>query len=361
MGVEGARARWGGSRPAPCGLPARSQPSRACLPPPPLSHPPLAPPRRLTPFPPLFPLTPAALLHWQDYETKHYLPWLINSTFNDVHVTLAETLAQLSVEAGATTFVHLSALAADPNALSAWSRSKAAGEAAVRAVCPGATIVRPADVVGPEDRFLNLFAKMNAALPRIPLVNGGGARVQPLFVHDLAHAIHRIAVSEDPHVMLAQTYDLAGPDEYTLREIVEYVLESVRAESLEVADVTPAVADAIGRVIGVLPYPLIERDRFLRFQVRARAAAAAAADGAARPAPGNEPPPAPHAHHTTLFHTRVPATLSQADVVLDETAPTLRLHDLGIEATSMEMPGFNFLHRYRSGSHFVEMSGDKDK
>ena len=60
-------------------------------------------------------------------------------------------------------------------------------------------------------------------------------------------------------------------------------------------------------------------------------------------------------------HTRVPATLSQADVVLDETAPTLRLHDLGIEATSMEMPGFNFLHRYRSGSHFVEMSGDKDK
>ena len=47
-------------------------------------------------------------------------------------------------------------------------------------------------------------------------------------------------------------------------------------------------------------------------------------------------------------------------MVLDETAPTQRLHDLGIEATSMEMPGFNFLHRYRSGSHFVEMA-DKDK
>ena len=46
----------------------------------------------------------------------------------------------------------------------------------------------------------------------------------------------------------------------------------------------------------------------------------------------------------------------QSDVVLDETAPTKRLHDLGIEATSMEMPGFNFLHRYRSGSHFLESS-----
>ena len=222
-------------------------------------------------LPPHLLLTPPTLFFFltQDYETKHYLPWLISSTFTDVHVTLAETLAQLSVEAGATTFVHMSALAADPNALSAWSRSKAAGEAAVRAACPGATIVRPADVVGPEDRFLNLFARMHGSLPRIPLVNGGAARVQPLFVQDLAHAIHRIAISEDPHVMLAQTYDLAGPDEYTLREIVEYVLESVRAESLEVADVTPAVADAIGRVIGVLPYPLIERDRFLRFQVRA--------------------------------------------------------------------------------------------
>jgi uncharacterized protein YbjT (DUF2867 family) len=256
-------------------------PKAACLflpppPPPPPSRPPppslpissksLTIPLHASPPPPsaLRP-TPSS----QDYETKHYLPWIINSTFTDVHVTLAETLATLSVEAGATNFIHLSALAADPHALSAWSRSKAAGEAAVRAACPGATIVRPADVVGPEDRFLNLFARMHGSLPRVPLVNGGSARVQPLYVHDLAHAIHRIAISEDPHEMLSQTYDLAGPDEYTLREIVEYVLDSLRAPAVGVQDVTPAVADAIGRVIGVLPTPLIERDRFLRFQVRA--------------------------------------------------------------------------------------------
>ena len=272
-------------------------------------------------------------------------------------MTLAETLAQLSVEAGATNFIHLSALAADPNALSAWSRSKAAGEAAVRAACPGATIVRPADVVGPEDRFLNLFARMHSSLPRIPLVNGGTARVQPLYVHDLAHAIHRIAISEDPHVMLAQTYDLAGPDEYTVREIVEYVLESIRAENLEVANVTPAVADAIGRVIGVLPYPLIERDRFLRFQVRPFAACPSLACLFA-------PPLLPSG--SSLLPLQLPCTpppccAPQADVVLDETAPTKRLHDLDVEATSMEMPGFNFLHRYRSGSHFVEMSGKDSK
>ena len=279
-----------------------------------------------------------------------------------MHVTLAETLAQLSVECGATNFIHLSALAADPNALSAWARSKAAGEAAVRAACPGATIVRPADVVGPEDRFLNLFARMHLSLPRIPLVNGGAARVQPLYVHDLAHAVHRIALSEDPNVMLAQTYDLAGPEEYTVREIVEYVMESIRADSPEVAAVSPSVADAIGRVIGVLPYPLIERDRFLRFQVSVWSVCGGGGLGR-QPASSL----ASQQAHSLTSHTLqlTPLILSplltlsrtQTDVVLDETAPTKRLHDLGIEATSMEMPGFNFLHRYRSGSHFVEITG----
>jgi uncharacterized protein YbjT (DUF2867 family) len=225
-----------------------------------------------------------------------------------VHVTLAEKLARLSVEAGATSFVHLSALAADAGSRSAWARSKAAGEEAVRAACPGATIVRPADVVGPEDRFLNTFARLYKTFPRVPLVDGGAARVQPLYVHDLARAIAAIATSEDENVMLAQTYDLAGPDEYTMREIVEYVFESIRADTPEVMNVSPAVAARIGAAVGALPNPLVDADRFLRWQ---------------------------------------------ADVVLDELAPTLRLHDLGIEASSMEMPGFNFLHMYRSGSHFV--------
>jgi len=85
----------------------------------------------------------------------------------------------------------------------------------VRAVAPGATIVRPADVFGPNDRFLNLFARMYNFFPRMPLVNGGSARVQPLFVQDLALAIYKIAMSEEPEYMLGQTYDLAGPEEYT--------------------------------------------------------------------------------------------------------------------------------------------------
>ena len=256
----------------------------------------------------------------KDFETKHYVPNIVNFSFDDVHVGLAEKLAQKAVQHGASTFVHVSALAADPYSLSAWARSKARGEEAVRAAAPGATIVRPATVFGPEDRFLNLFARMYETFPRVVLVNGGTARVQPLYVHDLAQAIYKVAVSENPEYMLGQTYDLAGPEEYTYREVVEYVFESMRADKPEVANISPAVADAVGFTLGLLPQwirdPLVTRDLFLRMQ---------------------------------------------SDVVLDDLAPTKRLHDLGIEATSMEMPGFSFLHRHRQGSHFVDLVGEKRK
>ena len=69
---------------------------------------------------------------------------------------------------------------------------------------------RSADVFGPEDRFLNLIAQLHQRLPRVPLVEGGTARVQPLFVQDLAQGVAKIALSEDPDFMLGQTYDFAG-------------------------------------------------------------------------------------------------------------------------------------------------------
>jgi NADH dehydrogenase (ubiquinone) 1 alpha subcomplex subunit 9 len=246
----------------------------------------------------------------KDYETKHYLPFITNFSFEDVHIKIPETIAKASVELGVTNFIHLSALASDPYALSKWSRTKALGEQAVRAVAPGSTIVRPADVFGTEDRFLNLLAQLHKSLGRVPLVDGGKARVQPLYVQDLVQALFKIAVSEDPEVMLGQTYDLAGPEEYTYREVVEYVFETIRAVNPEVANLSPTVADAAGSVLGLIPFPLITTDRFRRMQV---------------------------------------------DTVLDDLAPTKRLHDLGIEATSMEMPGFTFLHRFRVDSHLLDL------
>jgi NADH dehydrogenase (ubiquinone) 1 alpha subcomplex subunit 9 len=130
----------------------------------------------------------------KDYITKHYAPTLINYSFSDVNITFAETVAKVAVEEGITNLVHVSALAADPFSLSEWARTKAAGEQAVRAIAPGTTIVRPADVFGPEDRFLTLMARLYETFPRVPLVGGGQSRVQPIFVNDLAAAIAKIAL-----------------------------------------------------------------------------------------------------------------------------------------------------------------------
>ena len=74
------------------------------------------------------------------YETKHVVPTRredgelsrVNYSFNETHVEIPRTLARLCKEAGVETFVHVSALAADPNSESAWSRSKYEGELAVR-------------------------------------------------------------------------------------------------------------------------------------------------------------------------------------------------------------------------------------
>lgn len=129
----------------------------------------------------------------QDWETTHYAPFIKNFSYDDTHVKAAETIARVSMEEGVSNFVHVSALAADHYAISEWAQSKARGEEAVRAVAPGATIVRPADVFGAEDRFLNMFARLHQTMNRIPLVDGGTTRVQPLFVEDLARAIQTIA------------------------------------------------------------------------------------------------------------------------------------------------------------------------
>lgn len=80
------------------------------------------------------------------YETKHLVPTRradgslsrINYSYEDVNVKIPETLARLSREAGVKSFIHMSALAADPESSSRWARTKAEGEAAVRQQFPEA-------------------------------------------------------------------------------------------------------------------------------------------------------------------------------------------------------------------------------
>lgn len=140
--------------------------------------------------------------------------------FERVHVTLPQRLARLCMAVGLRRVVHVSALGIWPPgsaAPSRYLRSKAEGEAALRAA-PGLdlTLLRPSVIFGAEDRFLNLFAKLQAVLPLMPLA-GAQARFQPVWVEDVAEAIVRCL--QRP-ATIGQTIECAGPEVLTLAELV---------------------------------------------------------------------------------------------------------------------------------------------
>ena len=134
--------------------------------------------------------------------------------FEAVHHIGPARLARIAREAGVERFVHISAIGADPRSASAYARTKAAGEAAVRDAFPTATILRPSIVFGPEDQFFNRFAAMAMISPVLPLIGGGETRFQPVYVGDVAEAVVRCI--DDP-ATAGRTYELGGPKVYTLR------------------------------------------------------------------------------------------------------------------------------------------------
>jgi uncharacterized protein YbjT (DUF2867 family) len=141
-------------------------------------------------------------------------------TFDAVQAKGPEAIAKTAAAAGAR-MVHVSAIGADDNSPSAYARAKAAGEKAVLAAVPSATILRPSVVFGPEDQFTNRFAALARISPFLPLVGGGVTRMQPAYVGDVANAV---ADAVDGKTKPGATYELGGPEVLTMREIMEIIL-----------------------------------------------------------------------------------------------------------------------------------------
>jgi NADH dehydrogenase len=138
--------------------------------------------------------------------------------FARAHVELPQKIAAAARAAGVRRVLHVSALQAAPDAPSGYLRSKAAGEAALREAGLDLTIFRPSVIFGPGDAFLNLFARMAKIAPFFPLA-GADARFQPVWVEDVAATV---ADSLQRAESIGASYDLCGPKQYSLRELVKY-------------------------------------------------------------------------------------------------------------------------------------------
>ena len=149
-------------------------------------------------------------------------------TFDAVQAKGAEAIALAASAAGAR-MVHVSAIGADENSASRYARAKAAGEKAVLAATPSATILRPSVVFGPEDQFTNRFAALARMLPALPLVGGGVTKLQPVYVGDVATAV---ADAVDGKTKAGATYELGGPEVLSLREIIEIILKIAEREPM---------------------------------------------------------------------------------------------------------------------------------
>jgi NADH dehydrogenase len=177
-----------------------------------------------------------------------------------IHVEGAGRAAAAARTAGAEAFVHVSAIGADADSPSDYGRTKGLGEEAVRKAFPRATIIRPSTVFGPEDEFTNRFASM-ARFPLLPVV-APDTRFQPVYVRDLGRAIAEAALA--PNVHGGKTYELAGPEIMTMRELNAKVAQ-MAGHDPEIVDVPGFLAGAMS-LLGFLPGAPLTRDQWVMLQ-----------------------------------------------------------------------------------------------
>jgi uncharacterized protein YbjT (DUF2867 family) len=196
--------------------------------------------------------------------------------FDTVHTQGAECLAQMAKTAKAQCFVQVSALGVDKAVNSRYARTKFAGEKAAMAAFPEATILRPGVMFGPEDNFTNQFARMAVLSPVLPLIGGGRTTFQPVYIDDVAAAIETCISNS---ATKGQIYELGGPETYSFKEILQYIMEVTGRRRL-LLPLPFGLAALMGAVLQFLPKPpltfdqvrLLKRDNVVSASARTFAA-----------------------------------------------------------------------------------------
>jgi NADH dehydrogenase len=170
-------------------------------------------------------------------------------TYAAVHTEGAATVAKACGRHNVDRLVHISGIGADPVSRAPYIRARGEGEQAVQRAFPRATILRPSVMFAPDDEFLNALARIARSTPVIPLIGGGGTKLQPIHASDVAAAVD---VCLHDATACGRIYELGGPESYTLREIFDMILARIGRRRLFVP-IPFALAGPLARLAEILP------------------------------------------------------------------------------------------------------------
>jgi NADH dehydrogenase (ubiquinone) 1 alpha subcomplex subunit 9 len=248
-----------------------------------------------------------------------YIGWQRNFSYEDTNVGVAKQIAELCMEMQVDHLIHVSSAAASPDSTSEWARTKYAGEQAVKEAYPWATIVRPTQLFGTEDKLLHFYANMAKFYRFVPLVEDGQALTQPVWVVDVARTISRII--DDPRKFEGRTVDCFGPLDYTHEELAKFVLDLTEQDK-PIRRLPQAVYTQMAKMLGYQEFILMNGDMSKLWS-----------------------------------EDYLPAMTPDEYRAQSAQDKILTMEDLGIIATPIEKEAFHYLHRFRTAGHFGRTKG----
>ena len=183
-------------------------------------------------------------------------------TFKSMHAELPQHLVKACQQVGTQRLSHVSALNADATAPSAYLRSKAEGESAIRHSNLDWTIFQPSVVFGQGDSFLTLFATLTQLMPVLFLASPN-ARFQPIWVEDLVGCIVNTLNNRQAY---QQSFPLCGPHVYTLKQLVTLAGLYAGAQP-RIIGLNPALSWLQASLMELLPIKLMTRDNLRSMEV----------------------------------------------------------------------------------------------
>ena len=228
-----------------------------------------------------------------------------NQKFHSIHVDIPESIAKLCSQSNVKKFIHVSAIGANKDSKSNYQQSKFLGEEKALNIFDKTVIIRPSVVIGNEDNFTNLFAKLSLS-PIIPVVNVN-YKFEPIFVNDVARAILKSIETKNNE---GKIYEIGGGRVISFGDMIKLILSTIGKKRM-VADVPMTLAKIQSSLLGILPIdPIITKDQCL--------------------------------------------ILSEKDNVV--SGDHLTLKDLNIKPSDIEKEMEKWLWRYRSGGEFAKTS-----